>query len=351
MGAPDTRRSLRGITAARLSTLPLLVITAGEPAGIGPDLCVALADHPIASRLVVLGDVQVLRERAEIMDRSVQFIEADEPDKMPAHRVGALCVQHIPAAASVIPGQLDARNSAHVLTLLDAAIEGCQSRLFAAMVTAPLHKGVINDSGIAFTGHTEYLAAKTDTPHVVMMLVGGGLRVALATIHLALKDVPAAITQSSLIRTLHILHDALERDFGIASPRIFVAGLNPHAGESGHMGREEIDVIEPALHTLRAQGMDLVGPVPADTLFSRIRHDPCDAVLAMYHDQGLPVLKYASFGAGVNITLGLPLIRTSVDHGTALDLAGTGKADVGSLLSAIEVALEMVSRRQRTEDR
>ena len=325
-----------------MNALPLLAITAGEPAGIGPDLCVALAEHPIASRLVVLGDLQVLRERAAMLGRTVQFIETDE---VPAHRPGALCVQHMPVEVPVIPGQLDSRNSAHVLRLLDAAIDGCQSARFDALVTAPLHKGVINDTGIAFTGHTEYLAEKTHTPQVVMMLTGGGLRVALATIHLALSEVPTAITQAGLTQTLRILHDALVRDFGIASPRIYIAGLNPHAGESGHMGREEIDVIKPVLTTLRAQGMDLTGPVPADTLFSRIRHEACDAVLAMYHDQGLPVLKYASFGAGVNITLGLPLIRTSVDHGTALDLAGTGKADVGSLLTAIEVAMEMVERR------
>ena len=325
-----------------MSALPLLAITAGEPAGIGPDLCLALADHPIEARVVVLGDVQVLHERAALLGRSVQFIEA--PDISP-HRPGSLCVQTIPVATPVIPGKLDTRNSRHVLALLDAAIAGCESQRFDAIVTAPLHKGVINDAGMPFTGHTEYLAAKTHTPRVVMMLAGGGLRVALATIHLALKDVPAAITSASLSQTLNILHAALTRDFGIASPRIFVAGLNPHAGESGYMGREEIDVIEPVLTTLRTQGMDLVGPVPADTLFSRIRHEPCDAVLAMYHDQGLPVLKYASFGAGVNITLGLPLIRTSVDHGTALDLAGTGKADVGSLLTAIETARDMVFRR------
>lgn len=325
-----------------MSALPLLAITAGEPAGIGPDLCIALADHPIASRLVVLGDMAVLRERAESMGCSVQFIQTDD---VPAHRVGALCVQHMPVAASVIPGQLDARNSAHVLALLDATIAGCLSKRFDALVTAPLHKGVINDSGIAFTGHTEYFAEKTQTPHVVMMLAGGGLRVALATIHLAVKDVPAAITQSGLTQTLRILHDALVRDFGIASPRIYVAGLNPHAGESGHMGREEIDVIEPVLTKLRAQGMNLTGPVPADTLFSRIRHEACDAVLAMYHDQGLPVLKYASFGAGVNITLGLPLIRTSVDHGTALELAGTGNIDTGSLDAALTLALTLVRAR------
>lgn len=331
-----------------MSALPRLAITAGEPAGVGPDLCIALADHSIAVRIVVLGDVQILRERAEMLGRAVQFIDADD---VPDHRPGALCVQHIPVETSVTPGQLDARNSAHVLKLLDAAIEGCLSKRFDALVTAPLHKGVINDAGIAFTGHTEYLAEKTRTPHAVMMLSGGGLRIALATIHLALKEVPAAITPSSLTQTLSILNAALVRDFGIATPRIYVAGLNPHAGESGHMGREEIDVIEPVLNTLRAQGLDLIGPVPADTLFSRIRHEACDAVLAMYHDQGLPVLKYASFGAGVNITLGLPLIRTSVDHGTALDLAGTGKADVGSLLAAIDTAREMVPRRQRTEDR
>ena len=325
-----------------MSVLPLLAITAGEPAGIGPDLCIALSDHVLAARIVVLGDVEVLRARAALLGRAVQIIDATE---VPPHRRGTLCVQHVPAAVLVTPGQLDPRNSPHVLSLLDAAIVGCQAQRFDALVTAPVHKGVINDAGIAFTGHTEYLAEKTATQQVVMMLVGGGLRVALATIHLALKDVSAAITQASLSDTLRILHCALVQDFGIAAPRILVAGLNPHAGESGHMGREEIDVIEPVLSQLRSQGMNLFGPLPADTLFSRIRQEPCDAVLAMYHDQGLPVLKYASFGAGVNITLGLPLIRTSVDHGTALDLAGTGRAEVGSLLAAIEVAREMVERR------
>ncbi len=322
--------------------LPTLAITVGEPAGIGPDLCLALADYALAARIVVLGDAEVLRARAAQLGRNVRIVEtlSDAP-----HPVGTLCVQHIPVAASVVAGQLDVRNGPHVLALLDAAIDGCQRGRFAAVITAPVHKSVINDAGIAFTGHTEYFAERTATPRVVMMLAGGGLRVALATIHLALKDVPAAITQTELTTTLRILHTALMHDFGIAAPRVLVAGLNPHAGESGHMGREEIDVIEPVLKSLRAEGMNLVGPVPADTLFSRIRHEPCDAVLAMYHDQGLPVLKYASFGAGVNITLGLPLIRTSVDHGTALDLAGTGKAEIGSLLAAIEVALEMVEKK------
>ena len=325
-----------------MSAHPLLAITAGEPAGIGPDLCIALADRASAASIVVLGDIEVLRARAAILGSTANILPATH---VPAHRPGALYVQHVAVAAPVVPGKLDPRNSPHVLALLDAAIAGCQAQRFDALITAPVHKGVINDAGIAFTGHTEYLAEKTATPRVVMMLTGGGLRVALATIHLALKDVPAAITRASLSETLQILHRALVQDFGIARPRILVAGLNPHAGESGHMGREEIDVIEPVLADLRQQGMDLVGPLPADTLFSRIRHAPCDAVLAMYHDQGLPVLKYASFGAGVNITLGLPLIRTSVDHGTALDLAGTGKAEVGSLLTAIEAALQMVERR------
>ena len=325
-----------------MSALPIVAITAGEPAGIGPDLCVALADHAVDARIVVLGDGEVLRARAARLGRNIQIIDATE---IPPHRVGMLCVQHIPTVVPVIAGRLEARNSPHVLSLLDAAIEGCQSTRYHALVTAPVHKGIINDAGLSFTGHTEYLAQQTATPNVVMMLVGGGLRVALATTHLALKDVAAAISPSNLSETLSILHGALVRDFGIPQPRILVAGLNPHAGESGHMGREEIEVIEPVLAQLRSQGMDLVGPLPADTLFSRIRDERCDAVLAMYHDQGLPVLKYASFGSGVNITLGLPLIRTSVDHGTALDLAGSGKAEVGSLLAAIEAAKEMVKRR------
>jgi 4-hydroxythreonine-4-phosphate dehydrogenase len=215
---------------------------------------------------------------------------------------------------------------------------------YRAVVTAPVHKGIINDAGFAFTGHTEYLADRSGTHKVVMMLAGGGLRVALATTHLPLREVADAITRELLDEVIRILHADLQAKFGIVEPRIMVAGLNPHAGESGHLGHEEIDIIEPALDRLRAQGMNLVGPLPADTLFSRIRHDPCDAVLAMYHDQGLPVLKYAGFGAGVNITLGLPFIRTSVDHGTALDLAGTGRAESGSLMAAIEVALEIVAR-------
>ncbi|HSJ81840.1 MAG TPA: 4-hydroxythreonine-4-phosphate dehydrogenase PdxA [Thiobacillus sp.] len=328
--------------------LPVLALTAGEPAGIGPDLCIALSQQALPCRISVLGDADVLRARAAQLGIAVDFVSGDS---VPAHRPGALHVRHLPVAVPVGAGVLDARNSAHVLALLDAALEGCLNGSYHAMVTAPVHKAVINDAGFAFTGHTEYLADHSGTKQVVMMLAGGGLRVALATTHLPLRAVADAITPALLDEVIRILHADLQGKFGIAQPRILVAGLNPHAGEAGHLGREEIDTIEPVLERLRGEGMNLVGPLPADTLFSRIRVEPCDAVLAMYHDQGLPVLKYASFGAGVNITLGLPFIRTSVDHGTALDLAGTGRAEVGSLLAAIEVALEMAGRQSRAESR
>jgi len=320
---------------------PVLALTAGEPAGIGPDLCVALSRQALPCCLTVLGDVDVLRARAAQLGIAVDFVSGDA---IPAHQAGTLHVHHVPVAAPVTAGALDPHNSAHVLALLDAALEGCLNGSYHAMVTAPVHKGVINDAGFAFTGHTEYLADRSGTQKVVMMLAGGGLRVALATTHMPLREVADAITPALLDEIIRILVADLHNKFGIARPRILVAGLNPHAGESGHLGREEIDIIEPALERLRGEGMDLVGPLPADTLFSRIRHESCDAVLAMYHDQGLPVLKYASFGAGVNITLGLPFIRTSVDHGTALDLAGSGNAEVGSLLTAIDVAMEMVAK-------
>lgn len=318
--------------------LPAIALTAGEPAGVGPDLCIALSHHELPCRLSVLGDIDVLRARAARLGIHVNFITGDS---IPAHQPGALHVRHLPAAAAVTPGVLDARNSAHVLALLDAALDGCMNGDYHAVVTAPVHKGIINDAGFAFTGHTEYLADRSGANKVVMMLAGGGLRVALATTHLPLRDVAGVITPALLDEVIRILHADLQNKFGVIRPRILVAGLNPHAGESGHLGREEIDVIEPVLARLRDAGMDLIGPLPADTLFSRIRHHPCDAVLAMYHDQGLPVLKYASFGEGVNITLGLPFIRTSVDHGTALDLAGTGRAEAGSLIAAIDMALQM----------
>ena len=309
-----------------------IAITSGEPAGIGPDLCALLANESFGADIVALGDRDLIAARAK-------SIVID---------VSALRIEHIPLVAPVTAGTLNAANSRYVLALLDRAIAGCQSGEYAAMVTAPVHKGIINDahiSGRDFTGHTEYLAEKTGAPNVVMMLVGGGLRVALATTHLTLRAVPAAITRDSLLRTLRILHGDLIAKFGIANPRILVAGLNPHAGESGYLGHEEIDVIAPVIAQLRQEGMALEGPLPADTLFTPRHLQGADAVLAMYHDQGLSVLKFASFGEGVNITLGLPIIRTSVDHGTALDLAGTGKIETGSMKAAINLAIELAQRR------
>ncbi len=318
-----------------------LAVTAGEPAGIGADLCLQLAQQALPYPFVVLADKQLLQQRAALLGLTVQLhdYDANHNTDLPA---GHLRVLNIPVAEPVTAGQLNSANSPYVLALLNRAVEGCQSGEFSAMVTAPVHKGVINDSGIPFTGHTEYLAQLTHTPLVVMMLAGGGMRVALVTTHLPLRDVADAITSELLGKTLIIMQHDLQSRFGIAHPRILVAGLNPHAGESGYLGREEIDIIIPVLNKLRAQGMDVSEPLPADTLFAKHRLAQCDAVLAMYHDQGLPVLKHASFGQGVNITLGLPIIRTSVDHGTALDLAGTGKAEASSLLAAMQVALQMV---------
>ena len=306
----------------------MIAVTSGEPAGIGPDICLRLADRSWPARLVILADRQLMAQRA----RSLGL----DPD--------ALEIRHIPLTAPCTPGRLEPGNAAYVLRLLDIALAGCHGGEYAAMVTAPVHKGVINDAGIAFSGHTEYLAEHTGTPRVVMMLAGAGLRVALATTHLALKDVPAAITRGDLEVTIRILHAELRNRFGIARPRILVAGLNPHAGEGGHMGREEIEVITPVLDKLRAEGLDLIGPLPADTLFTKNVLAGSDAQLAMYHDQGLAVLKYAAFDQGINVTLGLPIVRTSVDHGTALDLAGSGKASPESLFAAIDAAIEMTSR-------
>lgn len=316
---------------------PVIAITAGEPAGIGPDLCVLLAQQPQTERLVVLADQQLLAQRAQsrgLAWRSLPF----NPAGPPTFERGAMPVLHVPLAAAVTAGKLDRANAAYVMRTLEIAIDGCRDGRFDAMVTAPVHKGIINDAGIAFTGHTEYLAARAGAPHVVMMLIGGGLRVALATTHVAVRDIAQRITSHSLEQTMRVLQRDLTTRFGIAVPRIAVAGLNPHAGESGHLGREEIEIISPLIDRLRAEGMQLSGPLPADTLFNRERLRDFDCVLAMYHDQGLPVLKYASFGSGVNVTLGLPIIRTSVDHGTALHLAGSGKVDAGSLRAAIKLA-------------
>jgi 4-hydroxythreonine-4-phosphate dehydrogenase len=323
-------------------TRPVLAITAGEPAGIGPDLVLRLPELALPARLVIIADKTLLQARAARLQLDVAL--HDYQPQSPAPDSG-LEVLHVPLARPAVAGQLDAANAAYVLATLDAAIDGCVRGDFAAMVTAPVHKGVINDAGVAFSGHTEYLAERTATPLVVMMLAGAGMRVALATTHLPLRAVPDAITQDSLSAVLRILHADLVHKFGIAAPRILVAGLNPHAGEGGHMGREEIEVIEPVLTALRAEGMQLIGPLPADTLFNPDKLASADAVLAMYHDQGLPVLKHASFGAGINITLGLPIIRTSVDHGTALDLAGSGRADPGSLFEACLLACQLAQPR------
>ncbi|HKI63703.1 MAG TPA: 4-hydroxythreonine-4-phosphate dehydrogenase PdxA [Burkholderiales bacterium] len=302
---------------------PVIALTSGEPAGIGPELCAMLARQPLPARVVVLGDEGLLARRGA----SRATVE----------------IEHVPLAAPAIAGKLDPANGRYVLALLDRATDGCLAGEFDAMVTAPVHKAVINDAGFAFTGHTEYLAARAGAAHVVMMLVGGGLRVALATTHLALADVARAITRDGLIATLRVIDHDLRQRFGLSRPRIMVAGLNPHSGEGGHLGREEIDVIEPALQAARAEGIAAEGPLPADTLFVPERLKLADCVLAMYHDQGLPVLKYASFGKGVNVTLGLPFVRTSVDHGTALELAGSGRADPGSLLEAVRLAIKLAS--------
>ncbi len=296
---------------------PVIALTSGEPAGIGPELCAALARDIVGARIVVVGD------RALLADCPV--------------------VEHVPLEQPALPGRLDPRNARYVLNVLDRAIDGCLKGEFDAMVTAPVQKSVINDAGIPFTGHTEYLQERTHAPHVVMMLVGGGLRVALATTHLALEQVPRAITRESLAATLQVVDGELRKRFHIARPRILVAGLNPHSGESGHLGTEDRDIIAPAVTAAQRAGISASGPLPADTLFVPQRLQGADCVLAMYHDQGLPVLKYASFGQGVNVTLGLPFVRTSVDHGTALDLAGKGIADPGSLRQALRLAVELVS--------
>ena len=324
---------------------PVIAVSSGEPAGIGPEICLRLIERQaLPAHFVVLGDRQLLAERALLIDFKGTLRDWT-PGVQPED--ATLDILNIPLLATSQPGRLDPANASYVLQLLDRALEGCQSGEFAAMVTAPVHKGVINDAGVAFTGHTEYLAEKTNTPQVVMMLAGGGLRVALATTHLPLKDVPAAITQDSLEQTLRILHADMGRKYGLAKPRILVAGLNPHAGEGGYLGNEEIDVITPVLDRLRAEGMTLIGPLPADTMFTPPMLAQGDCVLAMYHDQGLTALKYASFGNGINVTLGLPIIRTSVDHGTALELAGSGRADPGSLFVAVEQAIEMAQRAGR----
>lgn len=319
-----------------------LVITPGEPAGVGPDLIISLAQMSWDLPWVVCADPQLLKTRAELLNLPLSLVEYDPATPPQIHTPSQICVLPIALHTNVIPSTLDARNGLYVVETLALACDGCLNGEFSALVTGPVHKGIINDAGVHFTGHTEFFADRSHCERVVMMLATDTLRVALATTHLPLRDVADAITGELLHEIITILNHDLKTKFGIAEPQIYVCGLNPHAGESGHMGREEIDIIEPALTQLRQQGIHLHGPYPADTLFQPKYLTHADAVLAMYHDQGLPVLKYEGFGRAVNITLGLPFIRTSVDHGTALELAGTKSADAGSFCTALNLAINMI---------
>ncbi|HVN42877.1 MAG TPA: 4-hydroxythreonine-4-phosphate dehydrogenase PdxA [Steroidobacteraceae bacterium] len=323
---------------------PTIAVTSGEPAGIGPDICRALLDRTRRRcRIVLIGD-ECLFHRSVPRGTRPPVLPRFDPTATVRRRVELL---HVPLRRPSRPGRLDVANAPYVLETLDMAIGGCAAGAFDAVVTAPVHKGIINDAGVPFSGHTEYFAEATGAALPVMMLVGGGLRVALATTHLPLREVSAAITARRLSAVLRILDHDLRGKFGLKRPRILVLGLNPHAGESGHLGREEIEVIEPVLARLRRAGLRLTGPLPADTAFLPSRLREADAVLAMYHDQGLPVLKHASFGHAVNLTLGLPIVRTSVDHGTALELAGSAAADPGSLFAALDLAVELAAGTRR----
>ena len=322
--------------------LPKIIIPSGEPAGIGPDLCIKLSQLNLDARIIVLGNEELFRHRAEQVGIGVKLNSVDSFDReVNPHRLGQLTILNIPLAESVQAGTLNAANAGYVLQQLELAIEGCRSSYFHAMVTGPVHKGVINEAGIHFTGHTEFLAEKTHAHLPVMMLQNPKLRVALATTHLPLKYVPKAINEDLIIDVTTILHQDLKNRYGIKAPVIMVCGLNPHAGEGGYLGDEERKIIEPALEKCSDMGINVIGPLSADTIFSETNLKKADVFLAMYHDQGLPVIKYKGFGNTVNVTLGLPIIRTSVDHGTALELAGTGKADVNSFVQAIKVACEL----------
>ncbi|MBK8970662.1 MAG: 4-hydroxythreonine-4-phosphate dehydrogenase PdxA [Hahellaceae bacterium] len=316
----------------------MIVVTSGEPAGIGPDICLSLASQSALPDVVFMGDPDVFRSRATQLGLQIELEVRKDGAWQSSGAIGSLRLIPFPLSVSVPPGQPHTANAQVVLDMLRTATTGCLSNRYSAMVTAPVHKGIINEAGISFTGHTEFLQHITGSKQVVMMLASEVMRVALVTTHLPLAAVPRAITRERLELVIQVLEHDLRTRFGLSNPRILVAGLNPHAGEGGHMGREEIDVINPVLERLRGKGLDLIGPLPADTLFCKKWLDQADAVLAMYHDQGLPVLKYQSFGTAANITLGMPIIRTSVDHGTAFDLAGTGQADHGSLLTAIQYA-------------
>ncbi|MFC5740057.1 4-hydroxythreonine-4-phosphate dehydrogenase PdxA [Dyella tabacisoli] len=323
------------------SALPRLAVTAGEPAGIGPELLIRLAATPLAANFVAITDRTLLQRAATRCGLSIELID-DDGGALYERRPGTLRLRHVPLAMEEIPGQPDPRNAHHVLATLAEAADGCMGGRYDAIVTAPLQKSSINEAGIRFSGHTEFFAERAHAD-VVMMLASPQLRVALATTHLPLAAVPAAITHESLTRTLRIVHAELRAKFSLLQPRIAVLGLNPHAGEGGHLGREEIDTVIPVLDALRSEGMQLIGPLPADTAFVPAQRERYDAVLAMYHDQALPVLKSEAFDRTVNLTLGLPFIRTSVDHGTALDLAGSGRGDPASLIAAATMAMELVA--------
>ncbi len=325
-----------------MTTVPRIALTTGEPAGIGPDLTIQIAQQTFDAEIVAIGDPAVLRARADQLGLPLTILPYTPDAPAVPHQPGRLRVAAIATARPVWSGQLDTANAAYVLRVLDAACDGCIKGHFDAMVTAPLHKAIINDAGTPFTGHTEYLAERSGGHRPVMMLAIPGLRVALATTHLPLKEVPASLNQSDLMATLEIVERDLRRYFRVTAPQVAVCGLNPHAGESGHLGSEEVEVIEPVLAALRRRGMAVSGPLPADTAFAPAQRQRYDVIVAMYHDQGLAALKALGFGEAVNITLGLPVIRTSVDHGTALELAGSGRADPGSLLAAIQVAMDMV---------
>lgn len=325
---------------------PLIIVSSGEPAGIGPDIVLQSAHREFAARLAVVGDIDLLRQRANALGLTPQLHAVIEPAQIADHRPGHLQVMHIPTPQAVRAGTLNAANSAYVLTCLEAAA-GCLGRRDprAALVTAPVHKGIINEAGCAFSGHTEWLAQRAEASRAVMMLVNRTTRVALATTHLPLAEVPHHITRTNLHAVLSIIHHDLHHRFGLAEPIIGVCGLNPHAGESGHLGREEIDIIAPVIRELRARGLKVTGPLAADTAFTAAHWSQFDVLVAMYHDQGLPAIKQQGFGEIVNVTLGLPFIRTSVDHGVALDLAARGTARESSLIAAIELAIELATRR------
>ncbi len=319
-----------------------IAVTPGEPAGIGADLLIQLVQQPQSQQIIAIADPALMQDRARQLGLPLTVLPFDAAQPPTATAANRLDIVPITLPQPATAGQLDPANAPYVLECLRRAVQGCQRGEFAALVTGPVHKGIINDAGLPFTGHTEFLAELTHTPQVVMLLTAPGLRVALATTHLPLREVADAITRDNLRTTITILDQELRRGFGLSRPRISVLGLNPHAGEGGHLGREELEVIMPVLQELRAAGLDLTGPLPADTAFDPTRLKQTDVFLAMYHDQGLPVLKHYGFGQAVNVTLGLPIIRTSVDHGTALELAGSGRAQTSSLQAAIATAVEMI---------